>query len=250
MAEEVLSLLGKKDGNVDKASAQPEGQAGRALHGKLEDMAARVGDVLLLQLKTSYGDERAKVRLVGYAVGKTVMVEAPGSAGSFVAVREGQSLIVRSFSRKLAYGFSTTVLKACSAPLPYLHLAYPEFVQKAAVRESARVAFSIIGMASRLDGESGEVPFPVLLVDFSTTGAAFTAPANAATRSGILRLSFRVKIQEIEVLPVVECIVRSCAPVDDDASAKHRYGVQFRDLKTQDLLVLQSMVFQKMLEQA
>ena len=245
-------ILTKKDKEVEleQARAKKERLADDSLRGKFEDMAAKVGDPLLLQVMAGHGDERCKVRLIGFSVGKTVIVEAPSGTGNFVAMREGQEVIARSFSGKLAYGFSTSVLKVCSTPLAYLHLAYPDFVQKAAVRESTRVAFSIIGMASRLEEGAEVEPFSVLLVDFSTTGAAFTAASGAADKGNVLRVSFRVKIQEIEVLPVVDCIVRSCAPVEGDGGGKHRYGVQFKDLKTQDLLVLQSMVYQKMLEQA
>ena len=245
-------ILTKKDREVelDRARAEKERLADASLRGKFEDMAAKVGDPLLLQVMASYGDERCKVRLIGFVVGHTVMIEAPAGAGNFVALREGQEVIARSFSGKLAYGFSTTVTKICSSPIAYVHLAYPDFVQKVPVRESTRVAFNVIGTAAKVVEEVDNSRFAVLLVDFSTTGAAFTAAEGVADRGSVLRLSFRVKIQDIEVLPVVECIVRSRAPVEGDGSGKHRFGVQFRDLKTQDLLVLQSMVYQKMLEHA
>jgi len=220
-----------------------------SLRGKFEEMSAKVGDLLLLQVKAAYGDERCKVRLMGFVVGKTVITEAPRGVGNNVNVREEQAIIVRSFSGKLAYGFSTHAVKVCSTPLPYLHLAYPEFVHKVPVRESTRVTFSIIGTASKLEDETDTESFSVLIVDISTTGAAFMAPGSVADRDSALRIAFRVKIQDIEVMPAVECIVRSCAPVESGSNGKHRFGVQFRNLKTQDLLALQGMVYQKMLEQ-
>lgn len=243
-------ILTKKDKEVEleRVRAEKARLADESLRGRFEDMSAKIGDPLLLQVMASYGDERCKVRLIGYVAGETVIVEAPSGAGNFVAMREGQELIARSFSGKLAYGFSTTVAKVCNSPLPYLHLAYPEYVQKAAVRESTRVAFSVIGTATKLQGDAESDNFSVLLVDFSTTGAAFTAQSGVAEKGSILRLSFRIKIQAIEVLPVVECIVRSHGPIEGDTGARQRFGVQFKDLKTQDLLVLQSMVYQKMLE--
>lgn len=245
-------ILTKKDREVEQERTRQEKErlADVNLRGKFEEMSAGIGDPLLLQVMASYGDERCKVRLIGFVPGKTVIIEAPAGAGNFVALREGQEVIARSFSGKLAYGFSTTVSKVCNSPIAYLHLAYPDFVQKAPVRESTRIAFSIIGTAARLEGDAESSRFAVLLVDFSTTGAAFTAPAGSAEKGSSLRISFKVKIQDIEVLPVVECIVRSNAAVEGDAGGKHRYGVQFKDLKTQELLVLQSMVYQKMLEKS
>ena len=245
-------ILTKKDREVEaeRVRTEKERLADESLRGKFEEMSAKVGDLLMLQVKASYGDERCKVRLIGFVPGKTVIVESPTGAGNFVTIRAGQEIIARSFSGKMAYGFSTTVLKLCSAPLAYIHLAYPEFVQKVPVRESTRIDFSIIGNAVKLIGEKEAESFSVLLVDFSTTGAAFTAPGGVAEKGSVLRISFRVKIQAIEVLPVVECVVRSCAPVEDGNEGTHRFGVQFRGLMTQDLLVLQSMVYQKMLERA
>lgn len=243
-------ILTKKDREVEQelARAEKERLADISLRGRFEDMSANIGDHLLLQVMASYGDERCKVKLIGFVAGKTVIIEAPAGAGNFIALREGQAVIARSFSGKLAYGFSTVVTKVCSSPIAYLHLAYPEFVQKVPIRESTRVVFSIIGTATKLESGLEADRFSVLLVDFSTTGAAFTAAGGSADKGSTLRISFKVKIQDIEVLPIVECIVRSCAVIEGDTSGKQRFGVQFKDLKTQDLLVLQSMVYQKMLE--
>ena len=242
--------LQDKEAELDHAFSDRASPSNKTQRSKFEEMGARVGDVLLLQVMGPFRDERCKVKLIGYAVGRTIIIEAPSGASDHIAVHADQEVIVRSFSGKNAYGFWTTVNKASKLPFPYLHLNYPEYVDKVSVRESSRIPFNVIGMASRVKDEVVGDRISVLIVDFSTTGAAFVAPKGAVGRGDILRIAFRVKIQDIEVLPIVDSIIRSEAPIEGDANGKYRYGVQFKDLKTQDLLVLQSMVYQKMLEQA
>lgn len=252
-------ILSKKDRDLlQEREAAEEARVNDVKNrGQFEEMLARIGDPLLLQVKTAFSDERCKVRLIGYVPKRTVIIEAPSGEGNNLALRVGQSVIARSFSGKMAYGFSTMVKAVCTTPISYCHLLYPDFVQKVPVRESARVAFNVIGTASTVEAAKPEViappekpSFAVLLVDFSTSGAAFVAPGGVAARGQVLRLAFRIRLQDIEVTPSVECIVRSSAPVEEDGKGKHRYGVQFKDLTMQDKLVLQSMVYQKMLETA
>ena len=247
-------ILSKKDRDLlqEREAAEEARLTDVKNRGRFEDMSARIGDPLLLQVKSSFADERCKVKLIGYVPGRTVIIEAPSGEGNNVAMRVGQSVIARSFSGKLAYGFSTMVKTVCNSPIAYCHLLYPDFVQKVPVRESARVAFNVIGSASPLNEDGTErqeaAAFAVLLVDFSTSGASFVAQSGVAAKGQVLRLSFRIRIQDIEVTPSLQCIVRSSNPVDDSGNGKHRFGLQFKDLQTQDKLVLQSMVYQKMLE--
>lgn len=249
-------ILSKKDRDVLEAreAAEEARLTDEKNRGQFEDMSARIGDPLLLQVRTTFAEERGKARLIGYVPKRTVIIEAPVGETSAMALRVGQSVIARSFSGKLAYGFETMVKAVCTTPITYCHLLYPDFVQKVPVRESARVAFNVIGTATLLPGEKEEVAatesFAVMLVDFSTTGAAFVAPSSVVARGRELRLAFRVRIQEIEVLPTLDCIVRSSSQIEDDAKGRSRYGVQFKEMSMQDRLVLQNMVYQKMLETA
>ena len=241
--------LEDSEDKLERALNERAAPSNKSIRARFEDMGARIGDPLLLQVVGPFRDERCKVNLIGYAIGRSLIVEAPSGNDSHIPIRADQEVIVRSFSGKNAYGFSTTVNKVSKSPFPYLHINYPEHVETVSVRESSRIAFRVIGTASKVEGETVGDRVSVLIVDFSTTGAAFIAPGGIAGRNDILRITFRVKIQDIEAVPVVNCIVRSIAPIEGDTEGKHRYGIQFQNLNTQDLLVLQSMVYQKMLEQ-
>lgn len=216
-----------------------------------EEMTPHVGDIFNIQISTGTSDERYSVKLLGYLANKTIMVEAPEFDGHLVLCRVDQNAIVRSFSGTTAYGFSSSVVKVNNSPISYLHLAYPKFVQTVSVRESARISFRIIGTITNLKNGESSQGFPVSIVDISTTGAAFISNKQIAEQDDLLRITFKAKIKEIEVYPVLNCIVRSAAMEENENGAhQYRYGVQFQNLPTQELLILQSMVYQKMLEKA
>ena len=216
---------------------------------QFEEMSPKVGDPFQIQTTTSFGEERHSVKLLGFLPGKTVMVGAPMVDGHLILMRESQNVIVRSFSGTAAHGFSTSIIKVCNSPISYLHLAYPKFVHKVSVRESARVAFNIIGTVVNLKNGEKSPSTPVSVVDVSTSGAAFVSTKKIAEKEDALRLTFRAKVKDIEVYPILPCIVRSIAiETGENDNHKYRYGIQFLELPTHEMLVLQSMVYQKMLE--
>ncbi|TCV86714.1 flagellar brake protein [Sulfurirhabdus autotrophica] len=219
------------------------------LQGTFVEMKPNVGDPFQIQVSTSFGDERYSVKLLGYLPNGTVMVSAPEFDGHLVLCRENQNVIVRSFSGTAAFGFSSSIRKVCNTPISYLHLVYPKTVQKVSVRESARISFNIIGTVTNLNVGENSPGFPVSVVDVSTTGAAFVTNKKVAEKDDELRLTFKAKIKDIEVYPVLNCIVRSSTLESSESGVeKYRFGIQFKDLPTQELLILQSMVYQKMLE--
>lgn len=234
----------KDDKEKEKAAAASE-----SLKATFEEMVPKVGDPFQIQISTSFGDERYSVKLLGFLPNKSVMVGAPEFEGHLVLCRENQNVIVRSFSGTAAYGFTSSITKVCNSPISYLHLAYPKFVQKVSVRESARISFNIIGTVTNLKTGENSPGLPVSVVDVSTTGAAFLSNKKIAEKDDELRLTFRAKIKEIEVYPILSCIVRSSSiETSENGTHKYRFGIQFQNLPTQELLILQSMVYQKLLE--
>lgn len=227
---------------------EPE-EAGTA-HYSFEEMKPRVGDAVQLQVRTDFSDERYPVKLIGFVKGRTVMVSTPAQDGAAILMREGQPVVVRSFSGKDAYGFSSSVLRVCNTPLPYLHLAYPKSVQSVAVRKTERARFHLIGSVVNVGNQDSSSSRPALISDISVTGASFTVSAAVAEKGERLDLSFRVKINETDMYPTITCVVRSISNENDIGSEteKYRYGVQFESVSQDVFLILQNMIFQKLLE--
>lgn len=218
-----------------------------------EDLKPKIGDAIKLQIK----DERYPVKLMGYVKGVTIMVSTPVVDGGVILLREGQPVVVRSFSGKDAYAFSSNILRVCNAPLPYLHLAYPKTVQSVTVRKTARADFNLVGAVMNVDSPDKTASKAALITDLSISGASFTVGEKVGDKGDNLTLSFRVKLNEIEsssaancIVPTVNCTVRSVIrePGAGSVADKFRYGVQFMDVPTDVSLLLQNMIYQKLLE--
>lgn len=214
-----------------------------------EDIKARVGDMLQVQISTDSQEIRHSVKLLGYLAGKTIMITAPSVNNTVLLLREGQHLTVRAFSGTAAYAFSSEIIKVCNSPLPYLHLSYPKSTQKVPIRASARINFDLLGAATNIthgDNASASTT-AITITDISTTGAAVTAASPLGKKGDTLRIAFRARIHDIMVHPSLKCVIRSLSSADDGTHSI-KYGLQFLDLQTQELLTLQSLVYQKILE--
>jgi len=215
-----------------------------------DELKPKVGDAIQLQVK----DERYSVKLMGYVKGRTIMVSTPMADGGVILLREGQPAVVRSFSGRDAYAFSSSILRVCNAPLPYLHLAYPKTVQSVTVRKTARADFNLIGTVMNVSNPDMAASRPVRITDMSVTGASFTASELVGEKGDNLNMSFRVKLNEIDasLATTVCCAVRSVTSESEIGSTadKFRYGVQFTDVPTDVSLLMQNMIYQKLLEHA
>ena len=142
-----------------------------------ENLALEIGDTLQMQFLTSVGDERHYVKVMGYAVDKSVLVTAPRVNGRQLEVREGEKIVARLMVGNDIVGFTGKVLRVCSNPYRYLHLSYPKDMQAITVRKALRVNISMIA-SLRSSLENGDfnhdaVPRSITIVDLSTTGALF-----------------------------------------------------------------------------
>lgn len=227
------------------ATAQPT--APSKLMTSFEDIKARVGDMFQVQISTDRQEIRHSVKLVGYVVNKTIIITTPTVNNSLLLLREGQNLTVRAFSGTAAYAFSCEIIKVCNSPLAYLHLSYPKAVQKVPIRASARINFDLKGTSVNTTHGDNAPAIPVLITDISTTGAAIAASTPLGKKDDVLLLDFCANIRDIEVHPTIKCIIRSLTSSDDKINPI-KYGLQFVELQTQELLTLQSLVYQKILE--
>ncbi|BCB27899.1 hypothetical protein SKTS_27850 [Sulfurimicrobium lacus] len=215
-----------------------------------EELKPRVGDAVQIQVM----DERYPVKLMGYAKGVTIMVSSPVVNGGVILLREGQPVVVRSFSGKDAYAFSSSILRVCNSPLPYLHLAYPKTVQSVTVRKTARAEFNLIGTVTNTTNPDLAANRPMRISDLSVSGASFSVDGSIGGKGDGLSLVFRVKLNETDtsVAITVCCVVRSVSSEPEVGAAADtlRYGVQFTDVPTDVSLLMQNMIYQKLLEDA
>lgn len=226
-------------------------QQGKSSIAKLEEIKLTIGDTLQLQSLAEEGRSRYYVKLIGYAVGRTVLVTTPVVDGRICFMREGQGFVIRCFSGKNAYAFQAVVLKVVNSPFPYLLLTYPREVRGLVVRRGARVHTSIIGSVQMLTGVRANTSTGVSVTNLSVGGALVAARAPLGGKGDDLLLKFRVVLDDMETFPQLEGVIRNVAvePETDGAGALSvLHGVEFKEVPQNDRIMLTAFVYQHMLE--
>lgn len=244
----ILEAPSLTDSLADK-SMNPD--SGAAQNGFAFDaMNLRVGDRLQVQPPARVSSERCPVRLIGYLQDMSLLITTPVTANSVrLQMMEGDSLVMRFFSGQNAFGFACDVQRACKLPYSYLHIAFPAKIQGTVIRKAARVKTKIIAKV-RNDKDSTNEHTGVIS-NLSANGALLDARRTVAESGDAMKLTFKLKLHNIETELSLMAVVR--AAFDDEnlkqsgASLSH-FGLQFVDLSPNDQMLLQSMVYQNMIE--
>ena len=214
-------------------------------------MNLKIGDRIQLQLPELLSRERVIVRLIGYVSNLSLLVTVPrGVNGLRFGLLENDTVVARIFTSQNAFGFSATVNRIIKLPFEYMHLDFPNEVKGVVIRKAPRVRTKII--CSVVSAQSGADGLPGVLVNLSANGALLDSRRALAEKGETIRLSFRLKLHSVDALLTVSAIVRSrfsdTAPADGSMGFVH-HGLEFCDLQANDSLILQSMIYQQMIEQ-
>lgn len=213
---------------------------------QLEDVHLPVGENLQLQSQIQGQTARYGVKLIGYLKGGSVMVTTPKQDGYTMLVREGQAFVVRFFSGKSAYAFTTSVLKSVNTPYPHLHLTYPSEVRGIKVRSGKRANVNLIASVSQAGGETRGAT----LHDLSLGGAMLSSKLKLGKVEDRVQIKAKVKVNEIEQFLSLSAIIRNVRSenVAEDGTVRYQQGVQFVDLEPSTQLALSAFVFQSLLD--
>ena len=215
------------------------------------DIKLKIGDRLQVQPPPAIDKERRLVRLIGYVPNRSLIVTPPQADCLNLLLSEDDAMIIRVFTGHSAYGFPTTVLKVCHYPYDYVHLAFPQVIQKLVIRKAVRVRVQII--ASVQNPSLGD-PVAGMILDLSATGALITTRQDLGKVGDTLYLKFRLKSNMIEADLALQGVIRGVANIIDDAESfatgqegpvdlKFRYGVEFFDLSVIDAATLKNAIF-------
>lgn len=234
---------------------QPENKETRQSY-TFDDMKLKVGDRLNIELPVEYDfrikrqppNERFLVKVIGFLKGVSLLVTAPNIADA--QIMAGKKIIIRSFSGQNAFGFSCTIERICKEPFKYLHLTFPDIIEGIVVRKAPRVKTRII--ASVQDGKSGaEAQISALISDISANGASLDAKQPLGDKGDVLNMTFRVPLHNIDAQLSVKGAIRamfSGDAADTSKSSLIRHGIEFQGMQPNDCVILQSMVYQQMIE--
>lgn len=213
-----------------------------------EDIKLRVGDRLQIQPPSNLSQDRFLVKLIGYVPGATVLITTPvGDNGLRLQLMEGEDVVVRSFSGQNVFGFLATIERICKIPYDYLHMSYPAEVRGVVIRKSQRVKTNIIATVQNNSPEGPREQMPGLITNLSADGAAVDARRELGKKGSELTLVFRITLHSVEAYLKVKVLVRAVLEHDTNAELI-RHGVEFLDRQPNDNVILQSMIYQQMIE--
>ncbi|MDO8464177.1 MAG: flagellar brake protein [Gallionella sp.] len=241
------------DGDLSVAKETPAEQPGEGETNKcftFDDMKLKAEDKLQLEPPAQLARERFLVKVIGYLRGASLLVTTPVTAnGLRLQLLEGETVVMRSFSGQNAFGFACTIERVIKTPYEYLHLSFPDNIQGIVIRKAPRVKTRTI--AAVQGRKSGTEQVSALISDISANGVSLDAKQPLGDKDDIINLAFRVHLHNIDAYLSVKGIIRAVLSGDAaDASTSGiiHHGIEFQELQPNDSVILQSMIYQEMIE--
>jgi len=216
------------------------------------DMKLKVDDKLQLEPPAHLGNDRFLVKVLGFIRGISLMVSVPVAPnGSRLQLLENESVVMRSFAGQNAFGFGCTILRICKIPAEYLHLSFPSNIQGIMIRKAPRVKIRIIANVQIRTSLGGDLSVPSLITNISSNGAALETKEYLGDKGDNIQLTFRVNLHKVDAQLSVKGVI--CAVLANEANSTSapksmRYGIEFKYISSNDSVILQSMIYQYMIE--
>lgn len=241
VVREVDAEIGKLLAARGEAAAATAEQM-KGVRMPLTDTAVRPGDTV--HLDRSLDGSRITARLIGYLKGKSIIITVPADEQGTVFLKEGESVVAKIFSGKHVLAFPCTALAVVSKPFPHLHLSYPPEVTGVVVRRSERANVRIIAAI-----DAGSEQTSGIITDLSTGGLSISSRAGSIEVGAEIQLNFKLMLADCAYLLKLRCLVRAIrANQSDVLEGAPTYGVQFREMSAEDVLILGLFVSQQLAE--
>jgi c-di-GMP-binding flagellar brake protein YcgR len=232
---------------------EPASKLGRFRRYDFDAMHLQVGS--RLQLTLFHGTKPAQyfTTLIGYVKDEYLLVKIPLVNGVPVTLLDGERLTVRAFSGTNVCTFFSTVERLFLKPLYYVHLAFPQIIEGAPLRQAMRIKVNIPARAIPHEG----LEVPARISNLSVAGALLESEQELADMGQSLELEFTLAthLQNDEELTVpvhvkaqvrnVNQVHKAATPEDHD---QYAYGVQFVDLESTCRVLLQNLAYEAMIE--
>lgn len=217
-----------------------------------DDLKLKAEDRLQLEPPSQLARERFSVKVIGYLRGASLLVTVPITAnGLRLQLMEKEKVVMRSFSGQNAFGFACTIERIIKIPYEYMHLSFPDNIQGIKVRKAPRIKTRIIASVQESSSDSA-TKVSALISDVSANGVSLESKQPLGEKGDLLFLAFRVQLHNVDAYLSVKGIIRAVISNDATPEAQRtgniRHGIEFQDLQPNDSVVLQSMIYQQMIE--
>jgi c-di-GMP-binding flagellar brake protein YcgR len=215
------------------------------------DLKMQVGETLQLQPRDGEDSRRLQVKLIGYVPGASLLVTTPKVGGKTMIMREGQPFVVRMMIGNRIVGFTTTIIRSCARPFPYLHLSYPDEVEQITVRKAQRVRVKLF---TSLKNSNPEFQFdkarPATIIDISTTGALMVAGEQLGASGDRIEARCALKIGGTEKLLSLPAVIRNIhvGQSEEYGESSYYHGLEFQIADEQDAFALHGYVYEQIVK--
>lgn len=221
-------------------------------HFTFDDMKLKTESRLQLEPPARLTHDRLAVKVIGYLRDISLLVTAPTTAnGTRLQLMEGENVVMRFFSGQNAFAFACTIERVCKVPYEYLHLSFPDVIQGILIRKAPRVKTRITVAVQNSNSGDAKEQVSALISNISATGVALDAKCLLGSKGDILDLAFRVQLHKIEAFMSVKGLIRSVMrgdAADPSNPGIVHHGLEFRNLQPNDMVILQSMIYQQIIE--
>ena len=236
------SALREKDADLGSESLE---NANEHKGFSFADMHLTVGDRLQIECPSATGMGRAFVRVVGYLDPVSILVSAPMVGNKRIDLMEHDLVVVRVFSRKNAFAFRASVLRACRLPFHYLHLSFPQVIQGSVIRKATRVRADLPVTITRTDSADA---VPGTILNISATGLLLRTQATIGERDAQIRLQFDLPLHDIDTRLELDARIRNVREEALEEGIEFHYGLDFDELSPNDRTMVKSFVYQTIIE--
>jgi hypothetical protein len=213
-----------------------------------EELGLQAGDRLQLEIRSAGALPRTySTYLIGHIPSASLLIRTPLSQGFPLDIGAGDAVEVKFFSGRHHCSFGTWVMRHCRAPVHYLHLVYPECVQRVLLRDTLRVRVNLPGTAESTENAVQRGSVPISVTDLSVSGARVDTNRELGLVGDATRIGFKFFVQPNHYLVNFEtkATIRSSRDAES-GSAQHglRYGLKFGTMHATEGVLLQSYLHQ------
>ncbi|MFN3397037.1 MAG: flagellar brake protein [Sulfurimicrobium sp.] len=213
-----------------------------------EELKLHVGDRLQIEVPSRQHDLKYFTTLVGYVKWLSILVRTPLVDSLPLPMRDGEKLIVRGFSGKETFSFDSTIERVCREPFYYLHLSYPDSVSTTTIRHAERVR---VNLPVRVTPAGASGAIHATISNISTEGILIDTGEELGKKDEEISVSFHFAIQpndydaHIETTALIQNVMLQDNPSGDFT---FQYGVKLLKLHSSQAILLQNLIYQKLLE--
>ena len=210
----------------------------------MEDLGLDVGTSINLELDLPPDHPRCDVSLIGYSRGNSLLVSLPERPALIGHLRPGLGCVVRYLHGTRIAGFKSELLHMASLPYRYLHLRYPDSVDRVTVRQAERVKTHLPCKVLCDDGGS----VAAAIMDLSATGALVLCQRPIGELGAVVDVAVEIRFAGVQQALQLSAVVRNVGRrIGDTSGTGGYYGLEFVNIANEQQIYINGHIYETIL---